>query len=156
MIARRPATEADEAFFARVFADVRREEFAGAGLDPAAVEAFLRSQFEAQQAHYRRAFPGAERWVLRHADQDAGIAILNEDSEIRVVDLALLPAFRGQGIGTAILEELKVRAADLGVPVVLHVEMHNRARRLYERLGFRPVEDVGIYVRMEWRAEVSS
>lgn len=152
MIARRPARPEDEAFFARVFADVRREEFAEAGLEPEALEAFLLSQFGAQQAHYRSAFPEAERWVLRYENRDAGIAILNEGSEVRIVDLALLPEFRGRGIGTALLAELKERAAGLGVPVVLHVEMHNRARRLYERLGFRPAEAVGIYVRMEWRA----
>ncbi len=38
----------------------------------------------------------------------------------------------------------------------MHVERNNRARRLYERLGFRAVEGGdGVYDRLEWRARVS-
>ncbi len=39
-----------------------------------------------------------------------------------------------------------------GVPVRLHVETFNRALRLYERLGFRPIAESSIYLEMEWNA----
>ena len=35
--------------------------------------------------------------------------------------------------------------------LTIHVEMSNPARRLYERLGFAPVEEHGVYLLMERR-----
>ena len=34
--------------------------------------------------------------------------------------------------------------------VILSVEIFNPAKRLYERLGFSVIEEVGIYQRMIW------
>jgi ribosomal protein S18 acetylase RimI-like enzyme len=63
-----------------------------------------------------------------------------------VVDLALLPAHRGAGLGTALLREVFDEADAAGLPVTIHVEVMNRARRLYERLGFRQVATDGAYL----------
>jgi len=70
--------------------------------------------------------------------------------EIRLVDLALLPEHRNGGIGTALLRRLLAEGAARTVPVRLHVERSNPARRLYERLGFVPVADDGVHLLMAW------
>ena len=55
-------------------------------------------------------------------------------------DFYILPAFRGQGIGTRVLEKLCREAAD---PIFLYVFTQNTgAVRLYERFGFRKVKTV--------------
>ena len=59
------------------------------------------------------------------------------------MDIALLPEYRGRGIGTALLEELLVEADATGRRVTIHVERFNPARRLYERLGFVEAGDPG-------------
>ena len=71
---------------------------------------------------------------------------------LRIVDISLLPELRGRGIGGALIAALQREAAAVGAVVSLHVEMHNRAGRLYERLGFVPVAQPGVYRRMEWRS----
>ena len=71
---------------------------------------------------------------------------------IRVVDIGLLPEYRNQGIGGALLSAVLVEAAADGKPVRIHIESFNRAIRLYERLGFGPVGLNGIHVEMEWPA----
>ena len=71
--------------------------------------------------------------------------------EIRILDIALLPEYRGRGIGTAMLEELLTEARESGVPVRMHVERSNPAQSLYTRLGFEPVEERGLYYLLEWR-----
>lgn len=56
-------------------------------------------------------------------------------------DFYILPAYRGQGVGGAVLREL---LAGISGPVFLYVFAKNvRARALYERLGFRAVQEVG-------------
>lgn len=54
--------------------------------------------------------------------------------------IAVLPEYRGRGIGTALLEQLleQLRAAGY-VAVSLSVQQKNPALHLYERLGFEPV-----------------
>lgn len=60
-----------------------------------------------------------------------------------IQDLAVHPAARGRGVGTKIINYVKMyyaRRPELGVrSVSLHVAHYNgNARRLYERLGFEP------------------
>ena len=67
-----------------------------------------------------------------------------------IVDLVLLPAHRGSGHGTALLVELIAWSHLRGLPVRLHVEKRNtRAAALYERLGFRVIEELAQHRLME-------
>jgi ribosomal protein S18 acetylase RimI-like enzyme len=65
------------------------------------------------------------------------------------MDIALAPGFRGRGIGTRLLRSLMDEADASGRKLSIHVEMNNPARSLYDRLGFRPAGEQGIYVLME-------
>ncbi|CAB3703634.1 GNAT family N-acetyltransferase [Paraburkholderia rhynchosiae] len=59
------------------------------------------------------------------------------DTEWVVVQFQITPALQGRGIGKSALRTL-LRAADAdALPVALRVLKGNRARRLYERLGFK-------------------
>jgi ribosomal protein S18 acetylase RimI-like enzyme len=74
-------------------------------------------------------------------------------TEIRIVDISLMPEARGQGIGAALLRDLFAEAGSRGQNVTIHVEKNNPARTLYARLGFKIVdEDRGAYDLWEWRA----
>ena len=80
--------------------------------------------------------------------------------EIHINNLAVRPSYRGQGIGTALLQHVLAEARALGARrATLEVRASNEgARRLYERLGFyvaatrrnyysNPVEDALILWR---------
>ena len=71
------------------------------------------------------------------------------EKEIRLVDIALLPEHRGGGVGSAILHEILAEGKAAGKPVTIHVERFNPALRLYERLGFVPIEERGPYLLMQ-------
>lgn len=69
----------------------------------------------------------------------AGLAIagIRGDWETSVHTIGVHPDHQGQGIGTALLEALLIRADELGAPVFLEVRTDNDAAiRLYERHGF--------------------
>lgn len=59
------------------------------------------------------------------------------DEAVPELAVAVLPAWRGQGVGTRLVEALAKRAAGAGHPALsLSVQRANPAMRLYERLGF--------------------
>lgn len=155
-ISYREETEEDRPFTAALYASTRAEEVASTGWPLEAQHAFLRQQFEAQHEHYRRHYPDAE-WLIIERGGEAIGRLYTEvwPSQIRIIDIALAPAARGQGIGRAIIEDVGAVARSLGKSVSIHVEKNNPARFLYQRIGFRVVEDKGIYDLMEWDAEAS-
>jgi ribosomal protein S18 acetylase RimI-like enzyme len=75
-----------------------------------------------------------------------------ERDEYYVSDLAVLPQFQGQGIGTRLLAFAEEQAARHGLGnCSLIVALHNEAaRQLYLRLGYRIVETV-TYSRLQQR-----
>ncbi|MEM1127772.1 MAG: GNAT family N-acetyltransferase [Bacteroidota bacterium] len=58
------------------------------------------------------------------------------DTATPELSMALLPAYRGRGVGTALLRRLLAEAAGQFDGVSLSVSASNPARRLYERAGF--------------------
>jgi ribosomal protein S18 acetylase RimI-like enzyme len=147
----RPETLEDEAFLAKLYATTRDIEMALTGWDAAQQEAFLRMQFQFQTTHYRQHYGDALFQIILRDNAPIGRIYLHYGpSQIRLMDIALLPEYRRSGIGSSILENLLREAAQLGKPVTLHVERFNPALRLYERLGFRMIEDLGINLYMEW------
>jgi ribosomal protein S18 acetylase RimI-like enzyme len=70
--------------------------------------------------------------------------------EIRLVDIALLPEFRRQGIGAGLVAWVQAQASATGKAVRLHVAPESAARRLYERLGFSLLEDRQSHLLLEW------
>lgn len=151
---RRRETDADIAFLAELFATTRREEFASAGWPPEMLEAFLRSQFDAQRRHYRTYYPACEFDLLELRGEPIGRLYLDprEDS-LHVVDISFLPPHRGHGFGGAILTAVKAAAGDSRRGLGMMVERNNPARRLYDRLGLRVVDDQGVYLEMLWRPD---
>lgn len=132
----------DRLFLLDLYAAGRVDEFSAVGWIPAAVRAFLDQQYQAREAGWAVSAPAADDLLLVRDDRPLGRLVLDRRADnIRVVDVALMPEAQGQGIGTAVLREVLAEADAVGVPVTLHVVATSPARGLYERLGFRPVEE---------------
>jgi GNAT superfamily N-acetyltransferase len=155
--ARRPETEADIPFLMRLFASTREEELAPAPWSAEQKQAFLASQFQAQRYHYRTFIKDCSFDVIEENGVPVGRLYLEPRAScLHLVDIALLPAWRGSGIGTAILEALQAAGRAQGKAVSTFVEKNNPAMRLYRRLGFAEISDAGIYLEMEWRPQAAS
>lgn len=151
-IALRSARADDDKFLYELYAGARAEEMAAWGWDTARQEAFLSLQFRARQAHYSE-YPSPDHQIILNDGQPVGRLFVSRlEDEIRLVDIALLPGHRDRGIGASVIRGLLDEAARGGKTVRLHVEKTNRARRLYERLGFVQIGDAGSHFFMEWRA----
>ena len=155
-IALRPIAPDDQPFLLAVYASTREHELAVVPWDAGQKAAFVHMQFTAQHAHYQEHYAGAAFDLVLVDAQPAGRLYVHRTSdEIRIVDIALLPAFCNRGIGGRLLRSLQAEAAAANTPLRIHVERFNPALRLYERLGFRQIEDRGVYLFMEWRARAA-
>jgi ribosomal protein S18 acetylase RimI-like enzyme len=141
----------DEPFLDRLFISTRWEELQVVPWPDDGKLAFLIQQRRFQAGHYATHYADAAFDVVEVAGLPAGrLYLLRTRGDFRVVDISLLPEFRGQGIGEALLRAVGAEARAAGARVSVHVEVVNRARRLYERIGFIQVADKGPYLLMEW------
>jgi ribosomal protein S18 acetylase RimI-like enzyme len=113
--------------------------------------AFLQQQFNAQHAYYQEQYATAAFLIVQRTDELLGRLYVNRgETDIRIVDIALLPEFRGAGVGTQLVQDLLEEAARTGKCVSIHVERYNPALRWYQRLGFEQVDDLGVYLLLRW------
>lgn len=134
-----------ELFVSRRWAEVR----AVPGWSDAQRRAFLHSQAELQRQHYERHYPGAQWLIIEQASEAIGrLCLHRQASDLRIVDIALLPHCQGLGLGSALLREILTEADTQGHSCSLSVELGSRARGLYQRLGFLAGDENGLYVQM--------
>ncbi|WP_213878796.1 GNAT family N-acetyltransferase [Pseudomonas sp. dw_358] len=94
-----------------------------------------------------------EQRVIFDDSRWLGFISLSADRRaLYVRELHLLESARGQGIGAQVLKLAADIARERRLPLVrLTVFKSNRARRLYERVGFAKVGEDDCFYRMEWR-----
>ncbi|MFY9607462.1 MAG: GNAT family N-acetyltransferase [Blastocatellia bacterium] len=149
----RPVGPDDEAFLLEVYAGTRLDELAVTPWDESQREAFLRLQFAAQQQHYQNHFPEADHQLIMVDERPVGrIYVAKRSDEVRILDIALLPEERNRGIGSFLIKEVMAEASKAGKPVRIYVESLNPSLKLFERLGFSGVQDIGTHFLLEWRS----
>lgn len=84
-------------------------------------------------------FPVGAAWYRLFRPEEPGYGFV--DAETPELAIAVVPSKRGLGIGDELLQALLAQARDAGYRrLSLSVEPGNPARKLYERHGFRVVE----------------
>ncbi|OQY45552.1 MAG: GNAT family N-acetyltransferase [Candidatus Parabeggiatoa sp. nov. 2] len=148
----RPVCPEDEPFLYKVYSNVRLAELARVDWTPAEKEAFIQTQFSYRKQGYANQFPQADNSIILSYNEPVGYMIIDRtEDEICVVDIALLPEHRNQGIGTFLMQEIVKEAEQVKKPVRLSVEKDNPgAFRLYERLGFSVTGEDDIRLKMEY------
>ncbi|CAM3779454.1 GNAT family N-acetyltransferase [Corallococcus soli] len=152
----RPVTPGDDGFLFTLYASTRAQELAAWGWNPAQQEIFLRTQYQAQARHYAALYAPEGHALIEVDGAPVGRQwLVRTQAETLLVDMALLPSHRGQGLGTRLLCAIQEEAARARVPVRLNVTRDNPALRLYTRHGFLPVpgsDPASPYLELHWRA----
>jgi ribosomal protein S18 acetylase RimI-like enzyme len=150
----RPCADADVPFLRHLYGTTREAELRPVPWTDDQKRQFLDMQFIAQKQHYGQYYPDCEFLVIELDQTPIGrLYIDRADEDIRITDIALLPEFRGRGIGRMLMEEILEEGRAARKRVTIHVEHDNPARHLYDRLGFRHVDTNGVYHLMEWSAD---
>lgn len=140
----------------RIYASTRQEELATTDWGEEQKRLFVEQQFSAQDSYYREYYVGARFDLIEVGGKVAGRLYVDRDQvrfpgEIRLMEITVLPEHRGRGIGSSVLGELMDEARRDGRMLTIHVERFNRALSLYRRLGFRELEDKGVYLLLGWQ-----
>lgn len=135
----RPEERADEQFLLHLFKTTRAEQFAQAALPTPMIDTLLEQQFRLQVKGYSAQFPDATSLLIERMGEPVGRLLLQCSArDWRIIDIALLPSRRGQGIGTSVIAAIAAaarrrQAQSLRLAVLV---TNDAARRLYHRLGF--------------------
>ncbi len=143
----------DSTFLQNLYASTRADELNRMGWSAAQQQAFVQMQYQAQRQSYLMQFPDAEYRIIQHSATDVGRLIVDRTADVLwLIDISLLPEHRNAGLGAGLIRNLQAEAARAGKPVMLHVDNANRARHLYERLGFVKTAEDEFYAEMAWRS----
>ena len=146
----RPVSADDYDFLVEVYGSTRAEEMALVPWTTEQQQAFIRSQFAAQQDHYAKKYPAASHDIIVSDNRPVGrLYVARLDQEIRIIDITVLPAERNAGIGSYLIKQLLDEAGRTGKITRIYVEEFNPSLRLFERLGFSPSEQNGIHLLMQ-------
>ncbi|HEY3762546.1 MAG TPA: GNAT family N-acetyltransferase [Verrucomicrobiae bacterium] len=149
-ISLRPEQAGDEDFLFKVYASTRQEELDLTGWNAHQRAAFLDMQFKAMRHGYRAMFPAAEFSIILREERNIGRMVIDRtEKEVRVVDLALLPESRNQGVGTLLMQHVCQGAEQVKKTVTLSVLKNTRSISWYQRLGFSIIGHKGLYEEME-------
>ena len=139
----------------QLFAVDKLAEFAAIGVPQPQAEELVQMQWRGRTLTYANQYPGAEDWTISLENgTPIGRHLLQKTPQgFRMVDFAILPEWRGQGIGTQVLQQLIQSTAATESIFTLRVEKNNRALHLYKRLGFTIVSSDELSFEMEWKPE---
>lgn len=147
--------ESDLPILCKIYGSTRTEELEnGTDWSDEQKNIFIEHQFSAQHEYYQKNYLGAKFYIIEKENTTVGrlyIDFFFEQKGVRIIDITLLPDWRGKNIGSSILKEILQKAAKADRNVTIHVESFNPAMELYKRLGFTKISETnGVYHLMEW------
>lgn len=103
-----------------------------------------------QDEFFEKSWNSLTRQIIEIEGTPAGTfsCVIHPD-HLAIEQIYLLPQFQRQGIGTELLMQQLDKAHQLKLPARLNVLFENRARELYERLGFKITGKTEIFYHME-------
>jgi ribosomal protein S18 acetylase RimI-like enzyme len=146
----RDVTPQDEPFLRAVYACTRAQELALVPWTAEQSEAFLRSQFDAQDKYYRHQYPAASFQLILEGTQPVGrLYVLREVGSISILDITVLPEHRNRGIGSRLIRGLIEEAEGNGQAVSIWVERFNPSLQVFQQYGFAEIADDGYNCHLE-------
>lgn len=146
----RPVQDSDDEFLLKVYSSTREQEMAQVPWTAEQKQQFVRMQYEAQKNHYAVQHPDASHEIICLEGDAAGRLYMDRTGEkFHILDITLLPEHRNRGAGSFLLRQIMAEAKEAGKPVSIFVETFNPSLRLFQRLGFTPIQQEGFHLLLQ-------
>lgn len=139
----RPATESDKWFCRQAHHEAYRD---------VVTRQFGRWDETLQDAFFDEGWATSPHQIVELDGNPVGCFSREIKPDHIIAEVQLLPAYQARGIGSTLVRLQQDEGAKLGMPVRLRVLKENRARRLYERLGFAVTGETETHTDMKWTA----
>lgn len=148
----RNADDGDIAFRRALYA-ATRDDLRQLALPAEFIDNLISMQQQVHEAGQLGAFPQAVHWIVECNAEPVGRVVFDmSGSEWRLVDIAIAPAARRQGVGGAVLRALQRYAEAQRTCIGLAVTHSNdAARRLYAAAGFRVRASDALQEQLIWQ-----
>jgi ribosomal protein S18 acetylase RimI-like enzyme len=145
----------DEPFLLNLFISSRADLAWLEDMSEQAKESLIYQQFHCQQQQFLEHYSNAQFNILLLDNTPIGQYYVHRDILCyRLLAIVLLPEYQNLGIGSQVISDLLFEASKAGKDVRLHVAYYNyAARSLYERLGFKVTDELGVGCEMLWSYE---
>lgn len=132
-----------------------REDLHHALPEGAALNQLVAMQYRMHQAGVQQNFPDAVDLIVLRSGQAIGRVLLDTTAtDMRLVDIAILPAARRAGVARTVLGALQAQALRAGRGMSLAVARSNTAARaLYAGLGFEVQSEDLVFEQLAWRPQ---
>jgi ribosomal protein S18 acetylase RimI-like enzyme len=146
----RPVQDSDNEFLMKVYGSTREQELAQVPWTAEQKQQFVRMQYEAQKSHYAARNPQASHEIICLEGTDSGRLYLDRTGEkFHILDITLLPEHRNRGAGSFLMGQIMAEAKEAGKQVSIYVETFNPSLRLFQRLGFTPIQQEGFHLLLQ-------
>lgn len=79
--------------------------------------------------------------------------LLPREASLHLQHLYLRPGAQGQGVGGWVIDHIKQRAREAGLPITLGALRESRANDFYQRHGFEVVQALEVDIEYRWTPE---
>ncbi|MFT3947844.1 MAG: GNAT family N-acetyltransferase [Agriterribacter sp.] len=98
--------------------------------------------------YHRKSFVPNKTQIIIYGSSEVGFFVVNEyPGKVFIENILIDPAFQGKGIGTKVLTDIMTGAANKKVELQVF-KINNRAKQLYDRLGFETYEQTNLHYKM--------
>ena len=108
-----------------------------------------------QQTHFIKYFDPESLQIVVAATTDIGcVSVTEKGGHVFLHKIEILPAYQNRGVGTVLIRNIVEQAENENKPVFLQVmKINERAKALYERLGFSVYGETATHYQMEYAQE---
>ena len=139
-------------FLFHLFKECRSDLAYISGLGEEQITGIIREQFINEHKQLINMYPDGEFNIVMLNEKPIGRFYINYGKDIdHIMELGFLEEYRGLGIGKKIINEVIKNAIEKNKIVHLQVPWFNqRAYILYEKLGFKVIEDGVVFRKMQY------
>lgn len=147
-----PVEPVHEDFLLKLFKECRQDLVSIGSINEKQKDDIAFQQFTIEQEQLIKKYPDAEFNIVMFNGEPIGrLYIYYGDIVDNILEIGLLDEYRGLGIGKKLVTKLIQNARKMNKRVRLKVAWFNqRAYKFYEEIGFKVIENQGIFFEMEY------